>query len=78
MAPSDPIKEEFNVNSDEDIQPSPLPKDKASSIELSGSHESKNNPSTSRPSLKSDKGKGKMPEYEVDHPDDNDSDGSTP
>ena len=46
--------------------------------ELSGPQESSHDPSTSRPSPKSDKGKGKMPEYEVDHPDDNDSDGSAP
>ena len=45
--------------------------------ELSGPQESPRNQSTTRPSTTLDKGKGKMPEYEVDHPDDNDSDGST-
>ena len=70
--PSDLTEEELNVNSDNEIRPSPPPKDNPSSTELIGPHES-----TSRPNTKSDKVKGKMPEYEVEvHPDDNNSDDS--
>ena len=64
MTPSNPIEEELNTNSDADIRPSPLPKDNPSSTELSGPHEPPRDESTSRPSLKSDKGKAKMPKIE--------------
>ena len=75
--PSDPIEEELNANSDNETRPSPPPKDSPSSIELLGPHEPPFDESTSRPSSKSDKGKGKMPEYEVEvHPDDSNSDDS--
>ena len=75
--PSDPIEEELNANSDDETPPSPLPKDSPSSTELLGPHEPPRDESTSRPSSKSDKGKGKMPEYEVEvHPDDSNSDDS--
>ena len=68
------FEEELNANSNDDIRPSPLPKDKPSSTELSGPHEPSRDESMSRPRPKSYEGKGKMPEYEVDHPDDSDSD----
>ena len=45
-----------------------------SSTELSGPHNPSSIPSTSQPWAGSDKGKGKMPEYEVDHHDESDSD----
>ena len=73
---SNPIEEELNAISDDDIRPNPLPKDNPSSAQLSGPHEPSRDESTSRPSSKSDKGKGKMPEYELDHPDGSDSDAS--
>ena len=38
-APPDPTEEEVDVNSNDDIQPSPLPNDNASSIELGRPHE---------------------------------------
>ena len=74
LAPSKPIEEELEVNSDDDIRPRPLPKDTPSSTELSGPHDSTSDPNTSWPSLKLDKGKGKIPKYKVDHPDNSDSD----
>ena len=76
--PSDLIEEELNAISDDDIRPSPQPKDNPSSTELSGPHEPSHDENTSCPSPKLDKGEGKMPEYEVDHPDDNDSNVSVP
>ena len=45
-----------------------------SSTELSGPHNPSSIPSTSQPWARSDKGKGKMPEYEVDHTNESDSD----
>ena len=75
---SDRTEEELTANTNDGIRPSPLGKDNPSSTELSGPQEPSCDQSTSRPSPKSDKGKGKMPKYEVDHPDDNDSDGSAP
>ena len=48
--------------------------DGPSSTELSGTHEPSSIPSTSQPWAKSYKGKGKMLEYEVDHPNESDSD----
>ena len=75
--PSDPIEEELNANSDDETRPSPPPKDNPSSTELIGPQEPPRDENTSRPSPTSDKGKGKMPEYEVEvHPDDRDSDDS--
>ena len=61
----------MDITTDDDIRPSPLPKDNPSSSKLSGTHEPSSIPSTSQPWAGSDKGKGKMPEYEVDE---NDSD----
>ena len=72
--PSIPTKEELDVNSDDNIQPSPLPKDRPSSIELTGAQEPSSIPSTSQLGAKLHKGKGKMPEYEVNHPDNSDPD----
>ena len=75
--PSDPIDEELNANSDDDIQSNPLPKDCPSSNELSGQQEPSSIPSTSQALGGLDNGKGKMPEYKVDHRD-SDSDISAP
>ena len=47
--PSKPTKKELDVNSDNNIRPSPLPKDSRSSIELSGWHEPSSIPNTSQP-----------------------------
>ena len=58
--PSDPIEEELNAYSDDDIQPSPLRKDNPSPTELSGPHEPSRDENTSQPSPKLDKGKRKM------------------
>ena len=67
----------MNVISDDNIQLSPPLKDNPNSIGLNGPHEPLCDESTLRPSLKSDKGKGKMPEYEVEvHLDDSNSDDS--
>ena len=74
--PSNLIEKESNAISDDDIWPSPLAKDNPCSTELSGPHEPSRDKGTSRSSPKSDKGKGKMPEYEVDHPDNSDLDAS--
>ena len=69
----------MDINMDDDIQPSPLPKDSPSSTELSGPQESSSFPSTSQPLGGLDKGKCKMPEYEVEvHPDDSDPNLSAP
>ena len=76
--PSGPTEEELEVNTKDDIRPSPSPKDRPSSTELSRSHETSNDQSTSRRRPRLDKGKGKMPEYEVDHPDESDSNVSAP
>ena len=67
----------MNANSDDETRPSPPQKDNPSSTELIGPQEPLRDESTSRPSPKSDKGKGKMSEYEVEvHPDDSNSDNS--
>ena len=74
---TEPIEEELNANSDDDTRPSPPPKDNPSSTELIGPQEPPRDENTSQPSPTSDKGKGKMPEYEVEvHPDDSNSDDS--
>ena len=77
-APSKPIEERLNVNTDDDIQLNPLPKDSLSSTELSRPQEPPSIPSTSQLGVGLDKGKGKMPEYEVNHADESDSDVSAP
>ena len=71
---SGPTKEELDANSDDDIRPSPLPKDNTSSTELNGPHEPLCISITSQPWPRSDKGKGKMPKFVVDHLDESDSD----
>ena len=55
--PSGPNEEELDVNMDDDIQPSPLPKNNPSSIQLSGPQEASRVPSTSQQGARSDKGK---------------------
>ena len=65
-APSEPTKEELDVNSDDYIHPSPIPNEGPSSTNLSGPQEPPSNESTSQSWAGSDKGKGKMSEYEVD------------
>ena len=73
-APSKPTEEELGVNSDDNIRQSPLPKDSPSSIELSAPHKQLSNQSTMQPSTKLEKCKGRMPEYQFDHPYESDSD----
>ena len=73
---TEPIEEELNANSDDDTRPSPPPKGNPSSTELIDPQEPPRDENTSRPSPTSDKGKGKMPEYEVEELPDRDSDDS--
>ena len=73
-APSNPAEEELDSSSDDDIRPRPVPLESLSSTMMSGPKEPPSTESISWQGAGSDKGKGKMPEYEVDHPDESDSD----
>ena len=69
----------MNAITDVNIQPNPLPKESPSSIELNKPQEPSSIPSMSQPLGGLDKGKCKMPEYEVEvHPDDSDPNLSAP
>ena len=70
---SRPTEEESDTISDDDIQPRAIPTNPSLTM-MSGPSKQPSNQSTTLPSGRLDKGKGKMPEYEVDHPNERDLD----
>ena len=66
VTPSEPIEEELNANLDDDTRSSSPPKDNPSSTKLIVLQEPPRDENMSRLSTTSDKGKGKMPECEVE------------
>ena len=72
--PSDPTEEELEITTNDDIQLRPIPSESPISTMMSEPQETPSTKNISRPWAESDKSKGKMPEYEVHHPDDSDSD----
>ena len=69
----DPIPTNLDIDLEEDALLRPTPKDSVISTRVSGPQKSLSDQSTSRPSPKSDKGKTKMPEYEDDQSESNES-----
>ena len=71
---SEPSEEELDVNSDDDVRPLPIPLESPNSTMMSGPQEPQSVGCILQIGAGLDKGKGKLPEYEVNHLDERDSD----
>ena len=77
VTPSEPIEEEVDIHSEDDILPSLIPKENAISTMLCGLQEPSSNQSTFWTSAALNRRKAKMRDYEVDHSNGSDANGLT-